>query len=171
MAARRFRSKVDRWIFVLLVVIIIVEIVAIGSAALQAGDALATTGLILAMIGVVGLLFQELALVIVFSLCCALLVAMTVIPMLASRLLRRHEQERAPGALARVAGGVLDGLDRAYARWLARSLRHRGATLLCAFALLGVGYRTRAAAGVEDLGGYRVDPPAKDLSPTLGARW
>jgi len=56
MAARRFKSKVDRWIFVLLVVVIIVQIVAVGSAAAQAGEALAMTGLILAMIGVVGLM-------------------------------------------------------------------------------------------------------------------
>ncbi len=56
MAARRFRSKVDRWIFVLLIIVIIVQIVAVGSAALQAGDPLATTGLIFVMIGVVGLM-------------------------------------------------------------------------------------------------------------------
>lgn len=56
MAARRFKSKVDRWIFVLLVVVIIVQIVAVGSAALQAGEPLAMTGLILAMIGIVGLM-------------------------------------------------------------------------------------------------------------------
>jgi len=56
MAARRFKSKVDRWIFVLLIVVIIMQIVAVGSAALQAGEPLATTGLILVMIGVVGLM-------------------------------------------------------------------------------------------------------------------
>ena len=56
MAARRFRTKVDRWILVLLVVVIIVQIVAVGSAALQAGDPLVMTGLILAMIGIVGLM-------------------------------------------------------------------------------------------------------------------
>jgi len=56
MAARRFKSKVDRWIFVVLIAVIVVEIVAIGSAALQAGDPLATTGLIFVMIGIVGLM-------------------------------------------------------------------------------------------------------------------
>jgi hypothetical protein len=56
MAARRFKSKVDRWIFLLLVVVIIVQIVAVGSAAVQAGDPLAMTGLIFVMIGVVGLM-------------------------------------------------------------------------------------------------------------------
>jgi purine-cytosine permease-like protein len=56
MAARRFKSKIDRWIFVLLVVVIVVQIVAVGSAALQAGDPLLTTGLIFLMIAVVGLM-------------------------------------------------------------------------------------------------------------------
>ena len=57
MAARRFRSKVDRWIFVLLIIVIVGQVIAVGSAALQADDPLATTGMILAMVGVVGLMF------------------------------------------------------------------------------------------------------------------
>ncbi len=56
MAAKRFKSKVDRWIFVLLIVVIIVQIVAVGSAALQARDPIVTTGLIFLMIAVVGLM-------------------------------------------------------------------------------------------------------------------
>lgn len=56
MAAKQFKSKIDRWIFVLLIVVIIVQIVAVGSAAIQAGDPLVTTGMIFLMIGVVGLM-------------------------------------------------------------------------------------------------------------------
>lgn len=56
MAAKRFKSKIDRWIFVLLAVVIIVQIVAVGSAALQSRNPLATTGLIFLMIAVVGLM-------------------------------------------------------------------------------------------------------------------
>ena len=56
MAAKRFKSKIDRWIFVLLVVVIVVQIVAVGSAALQAGEPLLTTGLIFLLIAVVGLM-------------------------------------------------------------------------------------------------------------------
>ena len=56
MAAKQFKSKIDRWIFVLLIVVIIVQIVAVGSAAIQAADPLVTTGLIFLMIGVVGLM-------------------------------------------------------------------------------------------------------------------
>jgi hypothetical protein len=56
MAARRFKSKIDRWIYVLMIFVIVGQIVAVGSAALQAGDPLATTGLIMVMIGVAGLM-------------------------------------------------------------------------------------------------------------------
>ncbi len=56
MAAKQFKSKIDRWIFVLLIVVIVVQVVAVGSAAIQARDPLATTGLIFLMIGVVGLM-------------------------------------------------------------------------------------------------------------------
>jgi hypothetical protein len=56
MAARRFKSKVDRWIYLLMITVIVVQIIAVGSAALQARDPMATTSLILVMIGVAGLM-------------------------------------------------------------------------------------------------------------------
>ena len=56
MAARRFKSKVDRWIYGRMIFVIVIQIVAVGSAALQAGDPLAITGLIMVMIGVAGLM-------------------------------------------------------------------------------------------------------------------
>jgi len=56
MAAKRFKSKVDSWIGVLLGVVIVVQILAIGSAALQAGDPRMTTLMILLGIAIVGLM-------------------------------------------------------------------------------------------------------------------
>jgi len=56
MAAKRFKSKVDRWIQILLIVVIVTEIWAIGTAVMQAGDPLVTTGMIVLAIAVVGLL-------------------------------------------------------------------------------------------------------------------
>lgn len=56
MAAKRFRSKVDSWILILMIVAIVVQIVAVGAAALQAGDPIVTTGLILLVIAVSGLM-------------------------------------------------------------------------------------------------------------------
>lgn len=105
--------------------------------------------------GVVGLLFQELALVIVFSLCCALLVAMTVIPMLASRLLRPitpgDDEVESRSALSRMAGGVLDRVDRFYQRWLQRALRNRLATIGAALLLLAASLSLLPGIGTEFL--------------------
>jgi predicted metalloprotease with PDZ domain len=38
------------------------------------------------------------------------------------------------------------------------------------FGKLGVGFRARPSGGVEDQGGYRVEPPADDPPPSLGVR-
>ena len=56
MAAKRFKSKVDTWILILMIVAIVFQVFAVGTAALQADDPLATTGLMLLVIGVSGLL-------------------------------------------------------------------------------------------------------------------
>jgi len=56
MAAKRFKSKIDHWVFVLLVVVIFAEAWAIGTAAMQAGDPITTTVTILVGIAVVALL-------------------------------------------------------------------------------------------------------------------
>lgn len=56
MAARRFRSKIDAWIVVVMIFAIVFQVVAIGAAALQADEPGITTGLILLVIGVSGLL-------------------------------------------------------------------------------------------------------------------
>lgn len=56
MAAKRFKSKVDRWILVLLVVVILAQVWAIGTVASQAGDPLLTTAMILVGIAIVALI-------------------------------------------------------------------------------------------------------------------
>ncbi len=86
--------------------------------------------------GVSGILFQELAFVIVFSLVCSLLVALSLVPMLASRLLRPVGEERPPNRLARAAEAWFRGLDDGYRRLLDSVLRHPWATVLGAVALL-----------------------------------
>ena len=65
--------------------------------------------------GVSGVLFQELAYVIVFSLVCSLLVSLSLVPMLASRILRPEDgAEAARGRLAEVAEAGFRRLDEAY---------------------------------------------------------
>ena len=56
MAARKFKSKVDRWILILMLVVIVVQVVAITAAINEAGEPGMITSLILVMIGVVALM-------------------------------------------------------------------------------------------------------------------
>ena len=90
--------------------------------------------------GVSGVLFKELAYVIMFSLFCALLVSLSLVPMLGSRLLKGSAQgggntSTAFSGLSRVAGGLFAGLEQAYQQLLQRVLRHKAATVLSALAL------------------------------------
>ena len=84
--------------------------------------------------GVSGVLFQELAYVIVFSLVCSLLIALSLVPMLASRMLRR--EGGAERGLARTAARSLDALDDGYRGVLVGVLRHPWLTVLGALVLL-----------------------------------
>lgn len=86
--------------------------------------------------GVSGLLFRELALVIVFSLTVSLFVSLSLVPMLASRMLSAEVGGSERGALHRAVGRVLHGLDAGYARLLGLSLDHPWVTVLAAALLL-----------------------------------
>lgn len=90
--------------------------------------------------GVTGLLFQELAYVIIFALICSLLVALSLVPMLASRLLKTpRDDDTAPGwsgRLAATAAGFFTGLDNAYRDLLRWVLHHRLVTVVAAAAIL-----------------------------------
>ncbi len=84
-----------------------------------------------------GMLFRELALVVVFALLCSLLVALTLVPMLASRYLRlgRGETVGMGGPLARF-GAWFRGVEEGYAGGLERLLRHRLLVFVTTGALL-----------------------------------
>jgi HAE1 family hydrophobic/amphiphilic exporter-1 len=90
--------------------------------------------------GVSGVLFKELAYVIMFALFCALLVSLSLVPMLGSRLLSRPKQ---PGGgagfsqLTSVAGGLFAGLESAYQGLLERVLHGRLLTIVIAMSLFG----------------------------------
>jgi len=78
-----------------------------------------------------GTLFQELALVVVFALFCSLLIAMTLVPMLASRFLTvlpDADHKNRPGRFA--------ALERAYARLVDRALDRRLVVVGAAVALV-----------------------------------
>jgi len=106
--------------------------------------------------GVSGILFKELAYVIMFSLICALLVALSLVPMLASRLLTSPEERsgRRPAwmeGIVETADRFFTGLDTGYRNLLHRVLRHRLLTVAAAAALLGVSLLLLPLIGTEFL--------------------
>ncbi len=86
-----------------------------------------------------GVIFQQLALVVVFSLACSLLVALTLVPMLASQLLavRSRRAERAAQRLEWMRR-ALERIENAYSRLLDAALR-RKRTVFAVTALLVAG--------------------------------
>lgn len=107
--------------------------------------------------GVSGILFKELAIVIVFSLLCSLLVALSLVPMLASRLLRptmEGDARARHGLFARLAGGaagMFRALDNGYRDLLRVVLRNRLVTVLGAAAVLGASLLLLPLIGSEFL--------------------
>ncbi|MEW6429730.1 MAG: efflux RND transporter permease subunit [Thermodesulfobacteriota bacterium] len=101
--------------------------------------------------GVAGILFKELAYVIIFSLLCSLVVALSLVPMLAARLM--HKEERPPPSRrpAPRAASLLAGLNDGYLALLQRALAHRPLTLCIAFALLAASFLLLPFVGSEFL--------------------
>jgi HAE1 family hydrophobic/amphiphilic exporter-1 len=95
--------------------------------------------------GVSGILFNDLAFVIVFSLVCSLVVSLTLVPMLAAKLLR--PRLKADKVTASEHGRT--GLSGAYDRMLRWALAHRAATIAGAFALLGASLLLLPLIGTE----------------------
>jgi HAE1 family hydrophobic/amphiphilic exporter-1 len=101
--------------------------------------------------GVSGILFKELAYVIIFALICSLTLALSLVPMLASRLLTSSRQPLKTGAArtdrwSAAARNVFSGLVNA--RWV---LRHRLVTVFAAAALLGASLLLLPLIGSEFL--------------------
>ncbi len=89
--------------------------------------------------GISGLLFKELAYVIGLALVCSLIVSLSLVPMLASRLLRERAAD-AGGVFARiadVAGSVFRRMEDEYRGIVRFVLRHPWATVLLSAAALG----------------------------------
>lgn len=90
--------------------------------------------------GVTGLLFRELAYVIAFALVCSLVLSLSVVPMLASLLLRpkQESRRRAPWieAFKRRTTAGFERLNEGYSVLLKGALRHRIAVVLGSFGLL-----------------------------------
>ncbi len=106
--------------------------------------------------GVAAILFRELAYVIIFSLICSLMVALSLVPMLASRLLtssqqRLKDQASRTNRWAAAANSVFVSLENAYLDLLRRVLDHRLVTVVAAAAVLGASLLLLPLIGTEFL--------------------
>jgi HAE1 family hydrophobic/amphiphilic exporter-1 len=119
------------------------------------------------MRGVSGVMFQQMAVVVTFSLLCSLVVAVTLVPMLASRIMKPKtvEEQVRHGYGARVfaaSGRLFTWLEDHYRDLLALSLRHRVLVLTATALVLGGSVALMPLIGVElmpatDEGEVRVD--------------
>jgi HAE1 family hydrophobic/amphiphilic exporter-1 len=101
--------------------------------------------------GFAGVFFTEMAMVVVFSLLCSLVVAVTLVPTLAARLL-----DRAPdagqgrlAAVVRLGDRAFGALERGYARVLRAALAARWLTVAAAVVILVGAYRLSSEIDVE----------------------
>ena len=91
--------------------------------------------------GVSGILFKEMAYVIIFALICSLVLSLSLVPMLASRLLKPSPKNATPqtsrrNQLSAAVTSIASGLVTTYLTLLRRALAHRPATILFACVLL-----------------------------------
>ncbi len=88
---------------------------------------------LLFLTGVSSILFKQLAVVVMFSLTMSLFVAVTIVPVMCSRLLKLPtplEQRRGlTGRLYTWSENVLNGMDNAYGRLIHKALHHRPTVL------------------------------------------
>jgi multidrug efflux pump len=86
-----------------------------------------------------GRLFIEFAVTVAVSVIISAFVALTLTPMMASRILKPHVEGN--NFVLRFFEGIIAGITRRYGKWLDRALRYRWATVLAglgSFALAGV---------------------------------
>jgi HAE1 family hydrophobic/amphiphilic exporter-1 len=88
---------------------------------------------LLMMGGIIGRLFREFSVTIVMTIAVSAFVSLTLTPMMASRFLKSHDEER-HGRLFALSEKGFQGLARGYELGIDLVLRHRFATLLVFFA-------------------------------------
>ncbi len=99
-----------------------------------------------------GIMFRQFSAVVTFSLACSLLTAITLVPMLAARLLRRSDTRRANPVLARILGRLERmqlAVESFYGSLLDGVLRHRYWFIGGALLLVGASFYPARYLGTE----------------------
>jgi hydrophobic/amphiphilic exporter-1 (mainly G- bacteria), HAE1 family len=103
--------------------------------------------------GTASILFTQLSVVVMFSLVMSLFVAVTIVPVLCSRLLKTpHEEATASGIMARfyrISEGFLDRMDESYRKTIHVALNHRPTVIGAAVGLVVLTLVLYPRVGVE----------------------
>lgn len=103
--------------------------------------------------GMMGIVFQELALTVAFALIASLVVALTLVPMLSAKWLTQSSREGADTTTGRRLGALwgraLSALERGYRRLLGSALHHRVLVLVTCVLLLGLSLTVYRQLGSE----------------------
>ncbi|NMB24978.1 MAG: efflux RND transporter permease subunit [Firmicutes bacterium] len=105
--------------------------------------------------GIAAEIFRDMALTVTFSLMASLLVALTLVPMLASQIMGNGKIDSKSGGIRflRFMGKISDGMQEIYGRLIAWVLRHRGATIAIAVATLVISLMLIPKVGMEFMPG------------------
>ncbi len=108
---------------------------------------------LLFLTGVSSILFKQLSIVVMFSLSMSLFVAVTIVPVLCSRLLKLpppvEQRTGLGGRLFTASERMLTGLDNFYSRLLGRALHHRPTVITAGVALVAVAFIILPTIGFE----------------------
>ena len=99
-----------------------------------------------------GIMFRQFSAVVTFSLACSLLTAITLVPMLAARLLRRSDTRRGNPVVARILGKLENmqlAVESFYGSLLDGVLRHRHWFIAGALLLVGASFYPARYLGTE----------------------
>jgi HAE1 family hydrophobic/amphiphilic exporter-1 len=122
---------------------------------------------LLFLTGVSSILFKQLAVVVMFSLTMSLFVAVTIVPVLCSRLLKLPppvgQRLGVTGRLYTWSENFLNGMDNAYGRLIHRALHHRPTILAVGTAL------TVAAVAILPTIGFELMPQADEGEVSVSA--
>jgi len=102
--------------------------------------------------GIAGVMFNDMVVTITIALSASLIVALTLVPLMASRMMKKEQRPprtRPIRWLYDIFGGWLIWLDRHYTRWLRWSLAHRKTVILTAAAAFGASIMLIRVVGVE----------------------
>ncbi|NMB26703.1 MAG: efflux RND transporter permease subunit [Tissierellia bacterium] len=105
--------------------------------------------------GIIGIMFKDFAMTVTLSLVASLLVALTLIPMLSSKILKVESDEKGTGkkkklqSVYNVFDGMFKKLENRYRNLLIWGLNHRKATIIIAIFVFVISMASLAKVGME----------------------